>query len=248
MAETKITLYRKGSVPDRFGCTNFGGITSDGDTVYCIKAAQAENMAAIYKYKAFDQPLASVKSFKGLGHANGITYAGGFLYVPVWSKRLITKKNAIARINFAKGTTELITGKAKSFSCIAHYSGDQFIVGSGGSSFQLIKILGNTYTVLKSFKVANPKKAAGYTTSQDIYYSAGSLYIPMVKSNLRQSVVLIVSLSGGIVGGRTYTPSKIWTNGISKGKLEIESLTIDKSGRVLFGCNADRDGIFRKVK
>lgn len=245
----RISLTRTTRVPDTNRDSNFGGIACNGKTVYCCKTNQAETHTTIHKFSSYKDQTSEKKRFAGLGHANGMAFWNGHLYIPAWGQK--HNVGGIFKVNFEKGTKKRLTGPAAS--CLAHLKDEYFIIRTKTSgsimTFAVIKMGENSYKKVKEFKVKNPQYK-NYHTNQDIGFHNGKIFIMQTSSNLRGNAILIAKIGSSvesIVAGKTYVPYKVWLTATSSNKYEAETMDVDSDGNYLFGMNTPTDGIYKKV-
>ena len=246
MEKKNITVKKLYSIPDTNGASNFGGIDTDGSTIFCIKSNQGETVATLHTIKA--DGSADRTKLSGLNHTNGLAYHDGYLYVPLWGSK--NNKKGVCRISVKDHSKKNISADF-SISNITHFKDNLFIVRTATSAdktkqtFHVIQITSTAIKKIKKFYVKNPVAGEGYKTNQDIYYKDGKIYIMETKANLLKSAVLVANI-GTPTASTVYSCSEVWITG-NTSKWEVESMCIDASGRVLFGMNTSADGVYMRT-
>lgn len=209
------------------GCTNFGAFTIVGSKMYTIKTKSDNKLSYISVYKNYKKMTRTNHKFANcMGHGNGIAYANGNLYIAPCD-------SYIQVVNTT--TWKHVRLKSPYLSAIAHVSGNQFVIGSGGGDYHklsLIEIKDNKVTVLKKWTVKNPKFASGYDVTQDIGYNKtnGCVYLIYTK-DLKSNIILRAKLFA-------TEPDICYTSKTSKGgKYEIESIAFTSAGKAIISMN-----------
>lgn len=245
-------------VADLNGTTNFGSISMNGGTAYCIKTNGANTKSTLYRLNDYKNKTATTGVFSNkLGHGNGSAYNNGSLWVA-------TGKTDIIRIKPEESLSTPYTftpasGETKyNISSISYYKNNKFIVKSRTLSegakleYRIIQFSGTnkTYSVDKSeptITVTNSKFSNGYDTTQDILYKSNMLYIILTKGeNLTENAILVIDLAGtysGSATNRVYTPKEVLIiKENSYTKFEVESLDVAPDGNLVMACNIEGNG------
>lgn len=246
MSDEAVKLTKKLSVPDYNGCTNFGGIATDGTKIWCIKTYKGETKSVIYEFDSIKATTPSRHTIENCGHGNGLTYYNGYLYIPCWGE---TKNHKyLKRINVKDWTTKNISGPFAP-SNITYWKDGLFLIRKSWSStahttatVAVVKVTSTAFSVVRTFYIKNPKAASGYKIGQDIGFCNGQLMIPVTTSNVLKSAILCFNI-GEAVSGKTYSPSTVLlTSNTSKWEVETMCALPDKS--LLLGMNTSADGVY----
>lgn len=264
--ETKIVT----PVEDKNGTTNFGAISMNGATAYCIKTNGADNKSTLFRFEDYKAPSSTTAVFSNkLGHGNGSAFYNGSLWVA-------TQNSDIIRIKPEESLSTPYTftpASAKdkfNISGIAYYKNNKFIIKSktllDGEKleYRIIQFSGTnkTYSVDTSepiITVTNSKFSNGYVIPQDIFYKSDLLYIVLSKEYKkdysRETAILVIDLAGTYTGSaadRVYTPKEVLIiKENSYTKFEIESLDVAPDGNLVMACNIEgnnkADSIIKEV-
>lgn len=257
-------------VADLNGTTNFGSISMNGGTAYCIKTNGVNTKSTLYRLNDYKNKTATTGVFSNkLGHGNGSAFYNGSLWVA-------TGKTDIIRIKPEESLSTPYTftpasGETKyNISSISYYKNNKFIVKSRTLSegakleYRIIQFSGTnkTYSVDKSeptITVTNSKLSNGYKITQDIFYKSNMLYIVLCKEYKpgysRENAILMVDLAGTYSGSateRVYTPKEVLIiKENSYTKFEVESLDVAPDGNFVMACNIEgnstNDSIIKEV-
>lgn len=238
MVTKKVKQKKSILVKNVGGCTNFGGLDLNGSKLYTVKTKSNNKLSYISVYKNYKKSTRTNHKYAScMGHANGMAYANGHLYVAPLDKYVEVVSTS--------------TWKHERLYCdvtvcsIAHVAGDQFVIGGGGKDsyhLYLAQPQGNKMVIKKRWQVKNPKAAAGYTVTQDIGYNKqnGCVYLIYTKNNYRSNIILRAKLYA-------TEPDVCYTSKTSSdGKYEFESIGFTSSGKAVIGMNLPngKDGTF----
>ena len=245
MADKSVKLTKKLSVPDYNGCTNLGGIATDGTKIWVIKTYKGETKSVIYEFDSIKATTPSRHTIETCGHGNGLAFYNGYLYVPCWGE---TKSHKyIKRINVKDWTTKNLTGTFAP-SNITYWKDGLFLIRTGWNSnhstitMAVVQMGSASFSVLRKFYLKNTKYGSGYKTGQDIGFCNGQLMIPVTTSNVLKSAILCYDI-GNPVSGKTYSPSSVLLTS-NTSKWEVESLCSLSDKSLIFGMNTSSDGAY----
>lgn len=229
MITKKLNEKKLIQVKDVGGCTNFGGLDLVGSKMYTVKTKSTNKLSYISVYKNYKKTTRTNHKFVNcMGHANGMAYASGHLYIAPCDKY-------VEVVSTSTWKHERIYCDVTACS-IAHVAGNQFVIGYGGKdkyNLCLAEPSGNKMVIKKRWQVRNPKYASGYSITQDIGYNKqnGCVYLILTKNNYRTNVILMAKLY-------STEPDICYTSKTSaSGKYEIETIGFLSSGKAVVGMN-----------
>ena len=251
--DTKVVT----KVADKDTATNFGAITMNGSTAYCIKTNSSDTKSVLFKYPKYTSSSKTTANFSNvMGHANGITFNNDSLWIATKTPKIIRIKPKESLNKYYTFNPASTVAKHYNISCITSYKDNTFLVKTGTSIYLEEKFPCLNYSVItfsgskkeysfkeyNTIKVINPKYKEKYTTTQDICYHNGKLYIILTKEGLKENAILVADLTKDIYAqdstGTYFMPSEIFIlNKTNYKKYEIESLDFNSQGKMIMASN-----------
>lgn len=211
-------------IPDNEGCSNFGAFCNNGNTAYALKTNSNDTKSTLYKIANFNDSskakIVSKKVISNLGHGNGMDYYDGKLWVTTCTKYLVRMST--------DGTVEkrYTTPDGIKTNAISYCRDNKFLLTVGNDvndAYTVFKVVqlddtNNKIKYLKTFKIKAPTLKDGKynrVTPQGFCYNSADKCLYMVYTqrktgdqHSRYNWTFKVDLSGTIIDGHTYTPSK----------------------------------------
>ena len=205
-------------IPNKNGCTNFGAICLDGKKLFALKTAQSNKVSTLYLYQDYRTGCSlTTRQYKGqMGHGNGMTLAGGKLYIAPMDKyvQVLDTQHGMTR---KKITAPII------ITSIAHVRGDIFLAG-----LSLIRITAKEVQLVKHYKLAWNDE--DFPIAQDIAYRKGFAYIVRSSPRKTANAVLRCPLDEKTIA---LAPDRIYLSRESRGLYEFESLDFDGNAMII---------------
>lgn len=250
------------TVENKSGCTNLNSMCIDGKNLYCIKTKSDNTTSELFMVDSYESGARTLTSrnHTGLYHANGLTFLGGALYVATMQPPDPNNSNTaqIWKMSTSGEKSTAYRSDKDTIYSITRFVGDTFLVGLNGSDaskkeYAVATLSDGKIILNKKFYV---DQMQAYGTGQDISYAKGYLYIPTWSGTVGNKI-LKVNVGDSITDGKQYTPEEVIevdTNDTSITKLEVESMDVDESGRMVICTNFETatdkntDTIFRFPK
>ncbi len=254
MATTNCTAEKLALIPDQGGASNATGMVMIGNITYCVK--NKAGTSCLYKFDDSEVQDYTTETISSCT-SRGLTFSPNTknIYIAAQGKKVYTK-------GVDEATAQAITVNESEVGGITYYENNKFILLADDlSSGQYLCFLVGTFSgglfhQQDRFYVYNN----GYSTVKDIYYNGtNGLFIVTNNSDNLKNKILRVSMKtlygdGTYNGNTAYAADDILQMDFSASEYDqctVESLTLDKYGRLEFLCNAvnasgnTEDGFFR---
>lgn len=271
--EYNMTAVKKADIPDvhtgRAVCTNPGAFTLSNNVGYCVTSYTDTADDALFPELSnrisvllksddidnqnFEPVMNPANPLTNLGHANGLEYYDGSLYVAAYCKTPFVQKNVV-KLSL-DGTVEKVYSMDRCYGGISHYKDEKFILANyenfpTGEKYAETPefVIGSfddvqgIFNITECFKVNNPCFIAGKTNVlQDIHYSPewGLYFITRCGGVDKVVRVYPETIEQALRTGGSIDADEVYNS--TDALHEIEAVCISASGKLYMAVGSNEE-------